>query len=160
MFDNLFTTNVLLGIIAVVQVAFLLGSVIALLKVRSTVSQVQGTIRDLERDHVRPLKAQAERILADVARISARVEAQTKRVDESVSTTLDVAERQVRRVKTAVDAVARETSAVATGFRAAVAAVTRQGRTNGGAAVRTHHTPPDAYPADVSQEEDLHASFR
>lgn len=160
MFDDLFTTNVLLGIIAAVQVAFLLGTLVALLKLRSTVSQVQATVRDLEREHVRPLKAQAERILADVARISARVEAQTKRVDESVSSTLDVAERQVRRVKTAVDAVARETSAVATGFRAAVAAVTRQARTNGGASGRTHHAPPEMYPADVSREEDLHASFR
>lgn len=166
MLDDLSTTNVLLGVIAVVQVAFLLGAVVALWKVRSALTQLQGTVRDLERDHVRPLKAQAERILGDVSRISARVEAQTARVDASVSSTLNVAERQVHRVKSAVDAVAREANAVTSGVRAVVSAVTGRGtRRRPGPdesrATLTHHTTTAPEPAAVSEEEEaLHASFR
>lgn len=121
--QDLSTTNVLLGIMAGVQVIFLLGVVVALLYARSTLTQVQATVRDLEREHVRPLRAHVERILQDVSRISARVEAQAARVDGQLSESLDAAERQVQRVRSAVNAVTRETTAVASGVRAAVAAV-------------------------------------
>lgn len=155
MFADLTTTNVLLGVIAAVQVAFLVGALVALLYVRSAVTRLNTTVRELEREHVRPLRAQAEQILADVKRVSARVETQAARVDSSVSSTLDAAERQVHRVRSAVDAVARETGAVASGVRAAVSAVTRRAR---------HPETPDAvrvgYPVTVSHEEDQHASSR
>jgi uncharacterized protein YoxC len=154
-FDELFTTNVLLGVIAGVQVAFLLGAAIALWYVRSAVKTMQSTVSALEREHVRPLRTQAEQILADVSRISARVQAQAARVDSSVSSTLDVAERQVQRVRAAVDAVARETGAVASGVRAAVSAVSRR--------TRHHDAEPTStrpFPSVDSHEEDLHASFR
>lgn len=155
MFDQLLTTNVLLGVIAAVQVAFLLGAGLALWYVRSAVKTMQTTVSELEREHVRPLRVQAEQILADVSRISARVQAQAARVDSSVSSTLDVAERQVHRVRAAVDKVARESSAVASGVRAAVSAVSRRARHHS-----TETTPTPVYPAVDSHEEDLHASFR
>lgn len=122
--QDLSTTNLLLGIMAGVQTIFLLGVIVALLYARRMVTHVQATVRDLEREHVRPLRAQAERILQDVSRISARVDAQAARVDGHLSESLDAAERQVQRVRSAVHAVTRETTAVASGVRAAVAAVT------------------------------------
>ncbi len=150
--QDLYTTNLLLGIIAGVQAIFLLGVVVALLYVRSTVTQVQATVRNLEREHVRPLRDQAERILQDVSRISARVEAQAARVDGQLSDSLDAAERQVQRVKSAVNAVTRETTAVASGVRAALAVVTGQTRSNDNSpAIRPR-------PGVVSQEDTPYAS--
>lgn len=151
--QDLSTTNLLLGIIAGVQTIFLLGVVVALFYLRRTVTQVQATVRDLEREHVRPLRTQAERILGDVSRISARVEAQAARIDGRLSDSLDVAERQVQRVRSAVSAVTRETTAVASGVRAAVAAVA-------GRAPGRHDNPTTAgqLPVVVSEEDRLHAS--
>ena len=40
-----------------VHVIFLLGVVAALLYARRAVTQVQATVRDLEKEHVRPLRA-------------------------------------------------------------------------------------------------------
>lgn len=151
--QDLSTTNLLLGIIAGVQTIFLLGVVVALFYVRRAVTQVQTTVRDLEREHVRPLRSQAERILGDVSRISARVEAQAARIDGSLSESIDAAERQVHRVRSAVHAVTRETTAVASGVRAAVAAVA-------GRALRQHDNPTTAgpLPVVVSQEDRPYAS--
>jgi uncharacterized protein YoxC len=151
--QDLFTTNLLLGIIAGVQTIFLLGVIAALFYVRRTVTQVQTAVRELEREHVRPLRAQAERILGDVSRISARVEAQAERLDGSLSESLDAAERQVQRVKSAVHAVTRETTAVASGVRAAVAAVA-------GRALRQQDNPTTVgrLPVVVSEEDRPHAS--
>ena len=145
--QDLSTTNLLLGIMAGVQLTFLLGVVAALLYARRAVTQVQATVRDLEREHVRPLRAQAERILQDVSRISARVEAQAARVDGQLSESLDAAERQVQRVRSAVNAVTRETTAVASGVRAAVAAVA-------GHAIRNDNPPAFRPMSDVVCEED------
>ncbi len=156
--EDLSTTNVLIGIIAAVQVVFLLGTLVALLYVRSVVTKLQSTLHDLEREHVRPLRAQAEQILADVRRVSARVETQAARVDSSVTATLDAAERQVSRLRSTVDAVARETNAVASGVRAAVSAVTRRARRPDDRS--GPDITPRVAPVDVSHEEDLHASFR
>lgn len=136
-----------------VQVIFLLGVVAALVYARRTVTQVQTTVRDLERDHVRPLRAQVERILQDVSRISARVEAQSARVDGQLSESLDAAERQVQRVRAAVQTVTRETTAVASGVRAAIAAVA-------GRAIRHENHPPTIrhQPDVVSEEDRTHAA--
>lgn len=150
--QDLSTTNLLLGIMAGVQLTFLLGVVAALIYARRAMTQAQAAVRDLERDHVRPLRAHVERILQDVSRISARVEAQAARVDGQLSESLDAAERQVQRVKSAVNAVTRETTAVASGVRAAVAAVT-------GHSSRTDNPPTLGRMPDVMSEEDRrHAS--
>lgn len=119
----------LLGIIAAVQVLFLLGVVAALLIVRSKIAAVQASVKDLERDHVKPVRQLVESILADVRQVTARVEEQSARVNASVTESLNLAERQVHKVATAVHLVARETSAVASGIGAAVATLTgRLGR--------------------------------
>jgi hypothetical protein len=121
--DDFATTNLLLGIIAGVQLVFLLGVLIAGLYLRRTVTQVGQTVTNLEREHVRPLQERVERILDDATRVSARVVEQSARIDADLSGSLDVAERQARRLASAVNVVARETTAVASGVRAAVAAV-------------------------------------
>lgn len=136
-----------------VQVTVLLGLVVAALYARRALTQVQATVRTLEREHVQPLRAQAERILHDVSRISARVEAQASRIDGSLTESLDVAERQVYRVRAAVDAVTREAGAVARGVRAAVSAVT------GHAAHRSDNpTTVGRLPVVVSEEDTHHAA--
>lgn len=136
-----------------VQVIVLLGLVVAALYARRALTQVQSTLRTLDREHVQPLRAQAERILHDVSRISARVEAQAARIDGSLTESLDVAERQVYRVRSAVDAVSREAGAVARGVRAAVSAVT------GHAAHRSDNpTTGGRLPVVVSEEDTHHAA--
>ncbi len=150
--DDLFITNILIGIIAGVQLAFLLGILVAGLYVRRTLTQVQASVRDLEREHVAPLRAQAERILADVSRISARAESQAARVDEHITDSLDAAVVQVRKMRNAVDTVTRETTAVASGVRAAMSAVA------GRVARHDHPTSRVSMPADVFPEDRDHAS--
>lgn len=145
--DDLFITNILIGIIAGVQLIFLLGVLVAALYVRRALTQVQSSVRDLEREHVAPLRAQAERILADVSRISARAEAQVAKVDAHITDSLDAAVVQVRKVRGAVEAVTRETTAVASGVRAAMSAVA------GRIARMDHPTTTGAAPAVVFQED-------
>lgn len=138
---DLTTTNILLGIMAGVQVIVLVALAVAALYARRAVTQVTRTVSDMERDHVRPLSARVERILDDLTRVSARVEEQSARIDASVTGSLDAAERQARRVAHAVSKVARETTAVATGVKAAVSAV--------GAGLRADPAHPSVYPVPV-----------
>jgi hypothetical protein len=140
---DLTTTNILLGIMAGVQVIVLLALAVAALYARRAVTQVTRTVSDMERDHVRPLRARVERILDDLARVSARVEEQSARIDASVTGSLDAAERQARRVAHAVSTVARETSAVASGVKAAVSAVGAGLRSDAG------HSSGHAVPVSV-----------
>jgi uncharacterized protein YoxC len=123
---DLSTTNLLIGIIAGVQLIFLLGIIAGALIVRRMLNQVSRSVSELEREHVQPLRVRVERILDDVSRVSARVEGQSARIDADLSGSLDVAERQARRLATVLTSVTRETTAVVTGVRAAATAVGAQ----------------------------------
>lgn len=120
---DLTTTNVLLGILAGVQVLWLLGAVAGAMYARRMLTRVEDTVARLEREHIAPLKTRAERILSDVSQVTGRVQHRSATVEAGLSTSFHAAERQVRRVADAVGLLARETTAVASGVRAAVSAV-------------------------------------
>ena len=101
---SLNTTNVLVGIMAVVsllQALVLIGvCVLALRLYRQTLK----TITDIEERQVAPLTAAVvglvdtvDGILADVKDVTTRVARQTERVDEAVDNTMDAAENTARR---------------------------------------------------------------
>ena len=96
---DLTTTNVLLGIMAVVSVlealALIAAGVMGMRLYRQTteqIKQVTDQVKVLEQRHVGPLAAQATSILQTVQRIAARVEHSTTRVDSVVDSTVHSAE--------------------------------------------------------------------
>ena len=121
--DNLSTTNILLAVMAGVQVLWIVAALVAALYLRGMVTRTETALARFEDEHIRPLKAKVDTILSDVSLTTGAVQQRAASVDASLSSSFHVAERQARRMASAVTALARETTAVATGVRAAVAAV-------------------------------------
>lgn len=124
---DLTTTNVLLGIMAVVSVLealVLIGAgVMGMRLYRQTteqIKQVTDQVKVLEQRHVEPLSAQAASILQTVQRIAARVEHSTTRVDSVVDSTVHGAEVAVDRVQGGVRKTADTVVGVVRGVRTAI----------------------------------------
>lgn len=124
---DLTTTNVLLGIMAVVSVlealALIVAGVMGLRLYRQTteqIKQVTDQVKVLEQRHVEPLSAQAASILQTVQRIAARVEHSTTRVDSVVDSTVHGAEVAVDRVQGGVRKTADTVVGVVRGVRTAI----------------------------------------
>jgi hypothetical protein len=137
---SLETTNVLLGVMAVVSVLealLLIGmGVGGFMLYRRTMT----LIADLEARQIAPLREKVEGILADVKDVTARVSQQTERVDHAISGTMERVDETAGRVKTRVrDNVSRAVG-VARGVRAAITTIL----TNNG-----QEEPPDARRATV-----------
>ncbi|MBA2356086.1 MAG: hypothetical protein H0V80_15655 [Acidobacteria bacterium] len=128
--DNLSTTNTLLAVMAGVQVLWIVAALVAAMYVRGMVTRTETALARLQDEHVRPLRGKVDHILSkvdhvmsDVSQTTGAVQQRAAAVDASLSSTYQVAEREARRVASVFTALARETTAVATGVRAAVAAV-------------------------------------
>jgi hypothetical protein len=137
---SLETTNVLLGVMAVVSVLealLLIGmGVGGFMLYRRTMT----LIADLEARQIAPLREKVEGILADVKDVTALVSQQTERVDHAISGTMERVDETAGRVKTRVrDKVSRAVG-VARGVRAAITTIL----TNNG-----QEEPPDARRATV-----------
>jgi hypothetical protein len=135
---DLGTTNLLLGIMAVVSVLealVLIGAGIAGYRMYRT---AMDTIHDLERRQIAPLTEKVNAILADVQEVTARVSHQTERVDHAISGTIDRVDETAERVKIRVWRRAQQALGIVRGIRAAVASVL-----NGGG---TGRRPPHAAP--------------
>jgi uncharacterized protein YoxC len=124
---DLTTTNVLLGIMAVVSVlealALIAAGVMGLRLYRQTteqIKQVTDQVKVLEQRHVEPLAAQATSILQTVQRIAARVEHSTTRVDSVVDSTVHGAEVAVDRVQGGMRKTAGTVVGVVRGVRTAI----------------------------------------
>jgi hypothetical protein len=103
---NLDTTNLLLGIMAVVSVLEALLLVGVGIMAWKLYGQAMQTVRELEQRQVAPLMAKVDRlmvtvdgILVDVKGITSRVGAQTERVNSAISTTIDRVDETADRVK-------------------------------------------------------------
>jgi len=120
---DLSTTNMLLGIMAVVSV--LEGLVLIGLAVGGIVAyqRVMRLMADLETRHVAPLRQKAEAILADVQAVTARVTHQTERVDHAISGTIDRVDETAERVKDSVVDKMNSAVGIFRGVRAAIMAV-------------------------------------
>jgi hypothetical protein len=101
---NLGTTNLLLGIMAVVSVLealLLIGAGIALFMVYRRVMDLVNT---LEQRHVAPAMGRVNAILDDVKVVSAKVKEETERVDHAIHSTMDRVDDTVDRVRSNVRA--------------------------------------------------------
>jgi len=96
---DLSTTNLLLGILAVVSVLQMLALAVAGFMGYRLYNTAMTTIREMEQRHVAPLAARANEILADVKGISARVSEQTERVDHAIRGTINRVDETAARVK-------------------------------------------------------------
>ena len=124
---DLTTTNVLLGIMAVVSVlealALIAAGVMGMRLYRQTteqIKQVTDQVKVLEQRHVGPLAAQATSILQTVQRIAARVEHSTTRVDSVVDSTVHSAEVAVDKVQGGMRKTAGTVVGVVRGVRTAI----------------------------------------
>jgi hypothetical protein len=120
---DLSTTNLLLGIMAVVSV--LEGLVLIGLGVGGFLAyrRVMQVVTDLETRQVEPLRQKVEAILADVKAITARVTQQTERVDHAISGTIERVDETAERVKGSVADKVNSAVGVVRGVRAAIMAV-------------------------------------
>ena len=117
---DLGTTNLLLGIMAVVSVIeglLLIGMGVGGFMLYRRVTTV---VNDLERRHVAPLSAKVNSILGDVQAVTARVQTQAARVDTAISETMDRVDSTAARVKYTLRDRIDQVAAVVHAFRQAI----------------------------------------
>jgi len=120
---NLDTTNMLLGIMAVVSVLealLLIGMGIGGFVVYRRVMQL---VNDLETRQIAPLREKVDAILLDVKMVTARVSEQTERVDHAISGTIHRVDETADRVKGSVRDKVSQAVGVARGIRAVIASL-------------------------------------
>jgi hypothetical protein len=124
---NLDTTNLLLGIMAVVSVLEALLLVAVGVMGWKLYRQTMQAVLEIEQRQVAPLRAKVETlmgtvdgILVDVKRVTATVGAQTERVNSAISTTIDRVDETADRVKHSVAYRVGRVLGVVQGTRAAV----------------------------------------
>jgi methyl-accepting chemotaxis protein len=133
---NLDTTNLLLGIMAVVNVIeALLLIAVGYFAYRLYVQTMQ-TAREIEQRQVAPLVARLntlmtslEGILTDVRDVTSRVTHQTERVDSAIRSTIDRVDETADRVRHSVAGRINRVVGIANGLRAALAIFFSNGQT-------------------------------
>jgi hypothetical protein len=118
--SHLATTNLLLGIMAVVSVLealLLIGVGIAAFV---AYSRVMALISGIEARHVDPAMVQVRGILDDVKGVTARVRSETERVDQAIRTTIGRVDDTAERVRWNVRAKTSQLVAVLRGARVAI----------------------------------------
>lgn len=120
---NLGTTNVLLGIMAVVSVfeaLVLIGLSVAGFMIYRRVMQI---VTDLETRQIAPLREKADAILADLKGITARVNEKTARVDHAITGTMERVDVTAERVKSSVNERVNQAIGVVRGIRAVLVSI-------------------------------------
>ena len=118
--SHLATTNLLLGIMAVVSVLealLLIGVGIAAFVVYR---RVMALVSGIETRHVGPAMVQVRGILEDVKGVTTRVRAETERVDQAIRTTIGRVDDTAERVRWNVRAKTSRLVAVLRGARVAI----------------------------------------
>ncbi len=114
------TTNLFLGILAVVSVLealLLIGTGVAVYLVYRRVSELMATV---EARHVAPAMARVNAILDDVKEVSNKVKDETERVDQAVRTTMDRVDDTAERVRSTVRARTGRLVGLVRGARVAI----------------------------------------
>jgi len=125
--ENLHTTNLFLGIMAVVSVLealLLIGMGIGGFIVYRKVTQL---VTDLEARQIAPLREKVDAILIDVKTVTARVSQQTERVDHAISGTIHRVDETADRVKGSVRDKVNQAVGVLRGIRAVITSVIGNG---------------------------------
>jgi uncharacterized protein YoxC len=123
---SLDTTNLLLGILAVVSVLEAVLLVVIGVMVWRLYAHARRTIYEIEQRQIAPLTARAnalmtsvDDVLADVRGITSRLAQQAERLDSAIRTTVDHADEAAGRVRRAVAARVNRVIGVMHGVRAA-----------------------------------------
>jgi len=131
---NLGTTNLLLGIMAVVSVLealVIIGiGVAGWMMYRRTMTLLEG----LEQRHIVPLRARVDAILDDVKGVTEKVKEETNRVDHAIRTTMDRVDDTADRVRANVRAKTGRLVGFIRGVRTAIEEILRS----------QHHPPASA----------------
>jgi hypothetical protein len=115
---DLTTTNVLLGILAVMAVLQGVGALLAVRAATRAYRQANERIAELERE-LQPLAARARVIFDRVERVSARVDHGTEQLDVALAATARGASLMLANVNSRAVRAARVVRGVASGVRAA-----------------------------------------
>ncbi|CAN5698294.1 hypothetical protein BH18ACI5_BH18ACI5_11800 [soil metagenome] len=121
---DLSTTNMFLGVMAVVSVLealLLVGLGVGGFLMYRRVMQL---VSDLETRQIAPLREKVDGILVDVKAVTARVSQQTERVNHAISGTMERVDDTAHRVKDSVHDRINQVLGVARGLRAVVSSVT------------------------------------
>ena len=97
--SQLGTTNLYLGIMAIVSVLEALVLVGAGIAVFMAYRKVMALVNTLEAQHVAPAMFRVNTILDDVKVVTAKVKAETERVDYAINSTIDRVDDTVDRVR-------------------------------------------------------------
>lgn len=123
--ENLATTNLLLGIMAAVQVLWTLGLIAAGAMGYRMYQNAMQTIKDLEKRQIEPLVVQVNEILGTVRGVTARVSEQTERVDHALRDTIERVDETAERVRSSVRAKAGRVVGIFKGIRAGIESLLR-----------------------------------
>jgi hypothetical protein len=121
--STLDTTNLLLGIMAVVSVLEALVLIGVAIGAFLAYRRVMTLLNDLEARQIAPLRAKVDGILADVKSVTERVSQQTERVDHAISGTMERVDDTAERVKSTVMEKVHHAIGVARGIRAVIASI-------------------------------------
>jgi len=125
MVGNLGTTNLLLGIMAAVSVIELLAVIGVGVAGFMVYRRVMDLLAHLEQRQVAPAMARVNAILDDVKDVSAKVKAETERVDTAIHSTMDRLDDTADRVKSNVRAKTSHLVGFVRGVRVAIEDVLR-----------------------------------
>ena len=123
MSNELGTTNLLLGIMAVVSV--LEAIVVVGVGVAAVIAyrRVMEVLNGLETRHVAPAMARVNAILEDVKDVTAKVKEETDRVDHAIRSTIDRVDDTADRVRSNVRAKTSRIIGFVRGLRVAIEAM-------------------------------------
>ena len=118
--STLGTTNIMLGIMAVVSVLEALVLIGVAIGAFMAYRRVMTLMRNLEAEQIAPLRAQVENILSDVKSVTARVSQQTERVDHAISDTMGRVDDTAEKMKSTVREKVYQAAGVVRGLRAVI----------------------------------------
>jgi hypothetical protein len=128
---NLDTTNIFLGMIAVVSVLealLLIGvGIAAFIVYRRTMALING----IEERQVAPAMARVNAILDDAKGVSARVREETERVDQAIHSTMDRVDDTVDKMRTNVRVKTSRLVGLVRGARVALETMLQNNREHG-----------------------------
>jgi hypothetical protein len=117
---NLGTTNLFLGILAVVSLIELLGVLAAGFFGYRLYARAMALVQGLEERQVAPAMARVNAILDDVKDVTAKVQEETDRMDQAIRATIGRVDETADRVKTTVKARANRVLGFLHGLRVAI----------------------------------------
>jgi uncharacterized protein YoxC len=120
---NLATTNLLLGIMALVSVLEALVVVGTGLAAFMIYRRVMNLVRGIETRQIAPAMGRVNAILDDVKDVTATVRTETERVDQAIRTTMDRMDDTAERVRSNVREQTSRVAAFVRGLRTTVEAL-------------------------------------